>query len=171
MYFQSCVSHWCTPVQPWYYNNVSYSLARVSTTEFSVAFWPMVVDLVILASQHPQRCEELFSLALTLFKRLAETSLEFINLEDVVRQWSSLLLYAPSSREVRNSFTAPFPSPNQLYAYPHVFIEYRSSRESWFGHSRASKSLLHCDIFRQSFPAASSMQVRNSRPRFTHKPF
>lgn len=75
------------------------TLARVSTTEFSVAFWPMIVDLILQANQHTQRCEELFNLALALFKRIAETSLEFINLEDVARQWTSLLLYGQGSKD------------------------------------------------------------------------
>lgn len=63
----------------------------------------MIVDLILQANQHTQRCEELFNLALALFKRIAETSLEFINLEDVARQWTSLLLYGQGSKDVRIS--------------------------------------------------------------------
>jgi ubiquitin carboxyl-terminal hydrolase 34 len=72
----------------------------VSSTEFAVAFWPMLVELIKRVREHPYQCEELFTLAHTLFKRLAETSLEFINLDDVVRQWSALLLYDNSPRDV-----------------------------------------------------------------------
>lgn len=53
----------------------------------------MLVELIKRVREHPYQCEELFTLAHALFKRLAETSLEFINLDDVVRQWSALLLY------------------------------------------------------------------------------
>lgn len=78
-------------------------LARVSTTEFAVAFWPMVVELIKQVGECPQWCEELFGLALALFKRLAETSLEFIELDDVMRQWTSLLLYSRDNGDVRVS--------------------------------------------------------------------
>ncbi len=78
---------------------ICFSLARVSTTDFLVAFWPMVAALIPQAALKPQQCEETFSLGLTLFKKLAETSIEFLNLEDLVRQWGSLLLSHPR-REV-----------------------------------------------------------------------
>lgn len=69
----------------------------------------MLVDLINGVGEHPYQCEELFSLALTLFKRIAETSLEFINLDDVMRQWTSLLLYDNSPRDVSIcSFTRSF---------------------------------------------------------------
>ncbi len=75
------------------------SLAQVSTTSFVVAFWPMVISIVPEAALQPHQCEETFTLCHTLFKRLAETSLEFLNLEDLVKQWGSLLLLH-SCREV-----------------------------------------------------------------------
>jgi hypothetical protein len=63
----------------------------------------MILELIQQVGQHPQRCEELFGLALALFKRLAESSIELVNLDDVVRQWTSLLLYGRGSRDVRIS--------------------------------------------------------------------
>jgi len=69
-----------------------YSLARVSTTDFIVAFWPMVAAMIPEAVLLSHQCEETFSLGLTLFKKLAETSLEFLSLDDLVKQWGSLLL-------------------------------------------------------------------------------
>lgn len=76
------------------------SLARVSTTEFAVAFWPMVATLIPLTIHHHLQCEETFQLALALFKKLAETSLEFVSLENLVKQWATLLL-AHRSNEVK----------------------------------------------------------------------
>jgi hypothetical protein len=80
----------------------------------------MVVGLIMPASQQPERCEELFSLALALFKRLAEISLEFISLEELVREWCSLLLYTSPSREVRFFFLT--------CVLGSLFIECRSPR-------------------------------------------
>lgn len=70
----------------------SPSLAQVSTTMFVITFWPLVAALIPEATGNAQQCEDTFSLALALFKRLAETSLEFLNLEDLVQQWGVLLL-------------------------------------------------------------------------------
>ena len=57
-----------------------------------VAFWPMIASLINEAVLYPYQCEEIFSLAHTLFKRLAETSSDFLDLEDLVKQWGGLLL-------------------------------------------------------------------------------
>jgi ubiquitin carboxyl-terminal hydrolase 34 len=52
----------------------------------------MIESLIIEAVLYPYQCEEIFSLAHTLFKRLAETSTDFLDLEDCVKQWGGLLL-------------------------------------------------------------------------------
>lgn len=52
----------------------------------------MIASLIPEAVHHPLQCEELFSLAHTLFKRVAETSLDFLDLEDLVKQWGALLI-------------------------------------------------------------------------------
>jgi ubiquitin carboxyl-terminal hydrolase 34 len=75
------------------------SLAQVSATSFVLAFWPMIASLIPEAVLHPYQCEEIFTLANTLFKRLAETSLDILNLENLVKQWGALLL-SHSCREV-----------------------------------------------------------------------
>jgi ubiquitin carboxyl-terminal hydrolase 34 len=75
-----------------FHSLTSCSLAQVSTTSFVIAFWPMVAALISEATQNAAQCEETFSLSLALFKKLAETSLEFLNLEDLVNQWGALLL-------------------------------------------------------------------------------
>ncbi|KAF4629829.1 hypothetical protein G7Y89_g8311 [Cudoniella acicularis] len=70
----------------------SPSLAQVSTTDFSVEFWPIVTSLIIEAVKQPQQCEDTFSLGVSLFKKLAETSIDFLDLNELVQQWGSLLL-------------------------------------------------------------------------------
>jgi ubiquitin carboxyl-terminal hydrolase 34 len=57
-----------------------------------MAFWPMVASLIPEATKHPYHCEEIFSLAHTLLKRVTETSTELLNMEDCVTQWGDLLL-------------------------------------------------------------------------------
>ena len=73
-------------------SDFSFSLAGVSATDFTVAFWPMLVALIPDAVKQPQTCEETFALSHQLFKKLAETSLNTLNLMDLVGQWSALLL-------------------------------------------------------------------------------
>jgi ubiquitin carboxyl-terminal hydrolase 34 len=61
----------------------------------------MIDSLITEAVLYPYQCEEIFSLAHTLFKRLAETSRDFLNLEDLVKQWGGLLMNH-SCQEVGN---------------------------------------------------------------------
>ncbi|TVY73211.1 Ubiquitin carboxyl-terminal hydrolase [Lachnellula suecica] len=68
------------------------SLAKVSSMDFALAFWPMVSTLVAEATHHPQQCEETFQLCLALFKKMAESAISYFNLGDLVNQWGSLLI-------------------------------------------------------------------------------
>jgi hypothetical protein len=52
----------------------------------------MVESLVSKATRYPQQCEEAFLLAHTLLKRLAETSIDFLDLEAFVKSWGALLI-------------------------------------------------------------------------------
>lgn len=52
----------------------------------------MIDSLITDAVDYPYQCEEIFTLAHTLFKKLAETSTDFLDLEDCVKQWGGLLL-------------------------------------------------------------------------------
>ncbi|KAG9232040.1 ubiquitin C-terminal hydrolase-like protein [Amylocarpus encephaloides] len=70
----------------------SPSLALVSSTTFMMDLWPMIVALIPETMTQRQNCEEAFYLANTLFKRLAETSIDFLNLGELVRQWGQLLI-------------------------------------------------------------------------------
>lgn len=68
------------------------SLAQVSTTSFLTEFWPMVATLIAETVNNPRQCEETFTLADELFKRLAETSVDSMRLGDLVKEWGALLL-------------------------------------------------------------------------------
>lgn len=74
----------------------SYSLStsQVSTANFAMKFWPIVAELIPAATQRPEHCEETFTLALTLFNKLANpgTPVDFFNLNDLVKEWGELLL-------------------------------------------------------------------------------
>ncbi|KAG0647567.1 Ubiquitin-specific-processing protease 34 [Hyphodiscus hymeniophilus] len=70
----------------------SSSLAKVSPTEFTIAFWPIVLGLIPHAAKLPQNCDETFTLCQQLFKKLADTSINSLDLDELVRQWSKLLL-------------------------------------------------------------------------------
>jgi ubiquitin carboxyl-terminal hydrolase 34 len=70
------------------------SSSQVSTASFAMRFWPIVAGLIPAATQRPEHCEEAFSLALTLFNKLANpgTPIDFFNLNDLVKEWGELLL-------------------------------------------------------------------------------
>lgn len=84
-------------------NNFALSLAQVSITDFTVAFWPMVATLIPYAAKQLQSCEEVFTLSNQLFKKLADTSTDFFNLDELISQWSTLLL-SHTPNEVYLSF-------------------------------------------------------------------
>jgi hypothetical protein len=66
----------------------------------------MLVAMIPHAVKQPQTCEETFALSHQLFKKLAEMSLDTLNLTDFVRQWSTLLL----SHTPNEVLYAPIPS-------------------------------------------------------------
>ena len=67
-------------------------MAQVSNGTFVLAFWPMVAALVPIAVHHPRQCEDTFTLAQTIFKILAESSVDLLKLDDLLKQWGALLL-------------------------------------------------------------------------------
>ncbi|KAF8857285.1 ubiquitin C-terminal hydrolase-like protein [Acephala macrosclerotiorum] len=70
------------------------SPAQMPTINFAVTFWRMVRDLIPVATAQAEHCEETFTLAHTLFNKLAasSTTLDVLNLNDLVTKWGSLLL-------------------------------------------------------------------------------
>ncbi|KAM3073711.1 hypothetical protein ACMFMG_004404 [Clarireedia jacksonii] len=72
---------------------------RVSTLEITATLWPIVSRLIPAAASNRQQCEETFALALTLLKRLTDTTLN-IDLNAIIRQWGSLLATHETVEEV-----------------------------------------------------------------------
>lgn len=75
------------------------SSARVSTSEVAITLWPMVAKLIPEAVERPGQCEEMFLLALTIFKRLLETPID-LDLNNVIHEWGNLLLDHKNYEEV-----------------------------------------------------------------------
>jgi ubiquitin carboxyl-terminal hydrolase 34 len=67
--------------------------------EITATLWPIVARLIPAAASNRQQCEETFSLALTLLKRLSDTSLN-IDPNTIIRQWGSLLAAHETVEEV-----------------------------------------------------------------------
>ncbi|QSZ30008.1 hypothetical protein DSL72_004526 [Monilinia vaccinii-corymbosi] len=65
--------------------------ARVSTSEVAITLWPIIVKLIPVGVERPEQCEEMFLLALTIFKRLLETPTD-LNLNTFIKEWGNLLL-------------------------------------------------------------------------------
>ena len=82
-------------------------MAQVLTSEFITRFWPIVEDMIPSFTRHPYQCEEAFFLAHTLFKRLAETKIEFLDLDKLIKAWG-ILLVQHECVEVSSSHTARF---------------------------------------------------------------
>ncbi|KUJ19036.1 ubiquitin C-terminal hydrolase-like protein [Mollisia scopiformis] len=72
----------------------SPSSSQLTTNHFAMTFWPKIAALIPVATQYPERCEETFTLALTLFNKLAnaDTTAGFFNLNKLVKEWGTLLL-------------------------------------------------------------------------------
>jgi ubiquitin carboxyl-terminal hydrolase 34 len=68
------------------------SLSSLSTTEFAMTLWPILYDLVPQAVMHPQKCEEALSVTLLVFRKLADTSIDSVNVEKCLTRWGSLLV-------------------------------------------------------------------------------
>jgi hypothetical protein len=52
----------------------------------------MVSALIPHAAKQPQNCEETFALSHQLFKKRADISVDSLNLDELVEQWSALLI-------------------------------------------------------------------------------
>lgn len=70
----------------------SPNLSVVTCLEIAAALWPNLWDLIPSAVATPDRCEESLSLALLVFKELAEASDNSINLEHCLFRWGELLV-------------------------------------------------------------------------------
>ncbi|KAE8446846.1 hypothetical protein EG329_011623 [Mollisiaceae sp. DMI_Dod_QoI] len=70
------------------------SPTQMPPMNLAVTLWPMIAELIPVATLRPEHCEETFMLAHTLFNKLASlgNSVDLLNLNDLVNQWGNLLL-------------------------------------------------------------------------------
>lgn len=57
-----------------------------------MALWPLLNDLIAQAAMQAQNCEETMSVALLVFRKLADTSIESVDMETCLLSWGSLLV-------------------------------------------------------------------------------
>lgn len=57
-----------------------------------MVLWPLLNDLIPKAVKRPDRCEETLALALLIFRKLADTSIESVDVESCLLRWGALLV-------------------------------------------------------------------------------
>jgi ubiquitin carboxyl-terminal hydrolase 34 len=57
-----------------------------------MALWPLLNALISQAVMQPQKCDETLSVALLVFRKLADTSIESVDVESSLFGWGSLLV-------------------------------------------------------------------------------
>ncbi|KFY87186.1 hypothetical protein V500_07114 [Pseudogymnoascus sp. VKM F-4518 (FW-2643)] len=67
------------------------SLSALSTLDVTTAFWPLLRDMIPSAVSLPDQCEEALSVALLVFRNLAESSVVSVDLDVCLFQWGTLL--------------------------------------------------------------------------------
>jgi ubiquitin carboxyl-terminal hydrolase 34 len=55
-------------------------------------FWPLLADLIPQAVVQPRQCEEILSVALHVFRKLADTFIESVDIESCLVKWGALLV-------------------------------------------------------------------------------
>lgn len=63
----------------------------MSAIDFSMFFWPLLADLIPQAVMKPQNCEEILSAALHVFRKLADSFIESIDIQSCLLKWGELL--------------------------------------------------------------------------------
>ena len=76
------------------------SRSSVLAIDFAELFWPMILRLLPQATSKPQSCEELFSLAPHLAKKLIENASQTLNLPACVKICGDLLLSHTSTEDI-----------------------------------------------------------------------
>ena len=67
------------------------SLSALSTLDVTTAFWPLLSEMIPSAVSLPDQCEESLSVALLVFRNLAESSIGSVDLDACLFQWGTLL--------------------------------------------------------------------------------
>jgi hypothetical protein len=95
------------------------SLSSLSSIDFSVEIWPLLNQLIPQAVMHPQKCEETLNLALVVFRKLADTSIESVDIERCLLDWGTLLVEHKSLEVCRPNARLPAQlTPSQVVGRP-----------------------------------------------------
>jgi ubiquitin carboxyl-terminal hydrolase 34 len=70
----------------------SKSSSAVAPLDFAVFFWPIVSGLIPAAVHQPYKCEEVFTLAFTIFKTLRETRSSVLDIQALLNDYCNMLL-------------------------------------------------------------------------------
>ncbi|RKF63805.1 putative ubiquitin hydrolase [Golovinomyces cichoracearum] len=73
---------------------------QVPSLTLVTEFWPLIVSLVPVAVRQPEKCEQVLSVSYTLLKRIAETSIKSLRLEELVQEWGNLLISHSSHESI-----------------------------------------------------------------------
>ncbi len=65
-----------------------------------MAIWPLLNELIPKAVMQPQKCEETLTVTLLVFRKLADTSIDSVDVESSLLRWGSLLIDHKSQEEV-----------------------------------------------------------------------
>lgn len=76
------------------------SRSSVLAIDFAELFWPIILELLPKAASKPEKCEELFSLALHLTKKLIDNDSRTLNLSSCVKICGDLLLSHTSTEDI-----------------------------------------------------------------------
>ncbi|KAF7921904.1 uncharacterized protein EAE97_011195 [Botrytis byssoidea] len=124
--------------------------AHVSPSEVSYTLWPIIARLIPKAVQRPEQCEETFSLALTIFKRLLETPID-LDLNAVAQEWGNLLLAHDNHEDVGVPEAADMITRGLVDLLHHAVITMKQSEQ------KLSCEALGAELFkRHLFPSVST---------------
>ncbi|KAI0434002.1 hypothetical protein F5Y09DRAFT_350094 [Xylaria sp. FL1042] len=76
------------------------SRSSVPAIDFAELFWPIILRLLPQAASQPQKCEELFSLASHLARKLVDNNSGILDLSSCVKTCGDLLLSHTSTEEI-----------------------------------------------------------------------
>ncbi|KAI8626853.1 hypothetical protein F5Y19DRAFT_487407 [Xylariaceae sp. FL1651] len=85
-----------------FYNNGQSSILAI---DFAELFWPIILQLFPQAVSEPSKCEELFSLAAHLLRKLIDNGSSALNLHSCIKECGDLLLSHTSTEDIAHPET------------------------------------------------------------------
>ncbi|KAI1824914.1 hypothetical protein F4861DRAFT_224655 [Xylaria intraflava] len=81
------------------------SQSGVLALDFAELFWPIILQLLPQAALQPHKCEEFFTLASNLMRKLIETDSSFLDLQSCIKRCGDLLLSHTSTEDIAHPET------------------------------------------------------------------